>query len=80
MISIVNIGPFDDPNPLGEREYEVRINGEVICTFKHTRMDGLAECLRRASKAVAAKQWENTHEVIVGDNYYILKAKDGEVF
>lgn len=52
MIAIVNMGPHDDPDPLGERTYEVRINSEVIATFKHKRGDGLAKCLHRAGEAV----------------------------
>lgn len=59
MIAIVNIGPFDDPDPTGERAYEVRINREVITTFRHHRGDGLATCLKKASKAVkkADNRW-----------------------
>ena len=30
MIAIVNVGPHDDPDPTGWRNYEVRINHEVI--------------------------------------------------
>lgn len=56
MIAIVNIGPFDDPDPLGLRRYEVRINDQVLAEFSHRRGDGLAECLRRASYAVATKR------------------------
>ena len=52
MIAIVNIGGGDESNPLGERAYEVRINREVIATFKHKRSDGLGACLLAASKAV----------------------------
>jgi hypothetical protein len=57
MIQIVNIGPHDDPNPLGERTYEVRINNEVITTFRHERKKGLGMCLLEASKAVEQKKW-----------------------
>lgn len=56
MIAIVNVGPVDDPDHWGERTYEVRINHEVITTFKHRRRDGLARCLLRASLAVAGVQ------------------------
>jgi len=45
-VAIVNIGSDGD-----EHVYEVRINRRVLFTFKHTREDGLAECLRRASVA-----------------------------
>ena len=52
MIAIVNIGPHDDPDPTGWRHYEVRINREVIATFRHKRDHGLARCLRMAAAAV----------------------------
>ena len=52
MIAIVNVGPHDDPDALGVRTYEVRINADVICTFRHRRSDGLGRCLLEASKAV----------------------------
>lgn len=52
MIAIVNVGPHDDPDPTGWRNYEVRINREVIATFRHKREHGLARCLRLASEAV----------------------------
>ena len=52
MIAIVNIGPHDDPDPTGWRNYEVRINHEVIATFKHKREHGLSQCLRMAAAAV----------------------------
>ena len=56
MIAIVNIGPHDDPDPTGWRNYEVRINHEVIATFRHKRERGLARCLQAASDAVLEKQ------------------------
>ena len=52
MIAIVNVGPHDDPGPTGWRNYEVRINHEVIATFQHKREHGLARCLRMAAAAV----------------------------
>ena len=52
MIAIVNVGPHDDPDPTGWRNYEVRINREVIATFRHKREHGLARCLRMAAAAV----------------------------
>ena len=52
MIAIVNVGPHDDPDPAGWRNYEVRINHEVIATFKHKREHGLARCLKVAANAV----------------------------
>ena len=52
MIAIINVGPHDDPDPAGWRNYEVRINHEVIATFRHRREHGLARCLRMAAAAV----------------------------
>lgn len=52
MVAIVNIGPHYDPDPTGWRNYEVRINHEVIATFRHRREHGLARCLRMAAAAV----------------------------
>jgi len=58
MIAIVNIGGGDPEDLMGTREYEVRINREVIATFSHKRGDGLAVCLAKASCAVEAKKWK----------------------
>ena len=52
MIAIVNVGPYNSPDPGGVRNYEVRINREVVAKFKHRRSDGLAVCLRHAAGAV----------------------------
>jgi hypothetical protein len=57
MIAIVNIGPFDDVDAGGIREYEVRINSAVITRFRHKRSDGLAVCLYKASEAVRNKDY-----------------------
>lgn len=56
MITIVNVGPHDG-NLLGERNYEVRINSELVATFRHKRSEGLGRCLLEASKAVERKHW-----------------------
>ena len=64
MITIVNIGPHHDPNLLGERTYEVRINRKVITTFKHKRGDGLGACLLAASKAVERQKWMEAESII----------------
>ena len=56
MIAIVNIGPHDDPDPTGWRNYEVRINHEVIATFRHKREHGLSRCLRMAAAAVVNRR------------------------
>jgi hypothetical protein len=52
MIEIVNVGPFDDPDPMGLRNYEVRLNGKVYSKFQHSRADGLAKCLIAAAESV----------------------------
>lgn len=52
MVAIVNIGPHDDLDLSCWRNYEVRINHEVITTFRHNREHGLARCLRMAAAAV----------------------------
>lgn len=64
MIAIVNIGPHDDPNPLGVRTYEVRINSDVVASFQHARGDGLGRCLLEASKAVERKKWEDASRLL----------------
>ena len=55
MIAIVNVGPHDD-DPGGWRNYEVRINQDVICTYQHKRSEGLARCLERAAEAVKSNE------------------------
>jgi len=57
VIAVVNMGPHDDPDRLGWRTYEVRINATVVCTFRHRRADGLGRCLLAASKAVERQRW-----------------------
>ena len=64
MIAIVNVGPHDDPDKLGVRTYEVRINANVVCTFKHRRADGLGMCLLKASKAVERQKWEQASRIL----------------
>ena len=56
MVAIVNIGPHDDLDLSGWRNYEVRINHEVIAKFRHKREHGLARCLRMAAAAVEARR------------------------
>jgi hypothetical protein len=68
MIAVVNIGGGDESNPLGERNYEVRINHEVITTFKHKRSDGLGACLLEASKAVERSKWNAVEKLIQNFN------------
>ena len=66
MIAIVNIGPHDDPDPTGWRNYEVRINREVIATFRHKRDHGLARCLRMAAAAVEGRAGEKVASIFWG--------------
>lgn len=54
MIAIVNVDP--NPRTIGEHDYEVRINRQVICRFKHIREQGLATCLEKAAEAVRDDQ------------------------
>ena len=61
MIAIVNVGPHDDPDPTGYRNYEVRINHEVIATFRHRREHGLVRCLRLAAEAALEKQMDELY-------------------
>ena len=64
MIAIVNVSPDDAPNE-GENKYEVRINSQVICEFKHDRkVDGLAQCLRDAADAVEKARATETIDAI----------------
>ncbi|MFZ2403700.1 MAG: hypothetical protein WAW41_01085 [Methylobacter sp.] len=50
MISIVNVSKR--LRPVGVHDYELRINGRLIAKFQHAREEGLAECLKKAAKAV----------------------------
>ncbi len=52
MIAIVNTATFDGEDTI----YNLQINRDLLCTFKHRRDDGLAVCLERAAKA--AKEYE----------------------
>lgn len=57
MIAIVNVqncGPYC--NGTEPHKYEVRINDEVITTFKHNREEGLSVCLSKAAHAVLLKE------------------------
>lgn len=64
MIAIVNMGPHDPKDPLGWRTYEVRINADVVTTFRHKRSDGLGKCLLEASKAVERQKWETAARIL----------------
>ena len=65
MISIVNIGPHNQNDPMGERTYSVRINSEEVVRFRHKRADGLGACLLAASKAVEAEKWEKADKLLM---------------
>lgn len=68
MISIINIencGP--ECNHLGYHTYEVRINQEVIATFRHKRIDGLEKCLRKAADAVEVVKLREIEIYLTGD-------------
>lgn len=51
MIAIINKGPHNKDDPMGERTYHLMINNVLICEFKHVRGDGLSTCLRKAADA-----------------------------
>lgn len=57
MIAIVNRGPHNSEDPMGERTYTLAVNGDVLFEFKHRRSDGLAVCLQKAANA--AKGMDN---------------------
>lgn len=59
MIAIVNMGGGNPKDIQGIRNYEVRINRDVIATFQHRRSDGLGVCLQKASKSVEKQKWES---------------------
>lgn len=50
MIGIYNRGKLDESSDLWR--YEVYINKELICSFKHNRAEGLSTCLHEAGDAV----------------------------
>lgn len=52
-IEIRNVTP--DRLPRDEHEYVLSINGNEMVRFSHTRIDGLAECLRAAAREVDRK-------------------------
>lgn len=65
-IVIINVSPDDAPD-IGANQYEVRINGRVICQFEHDRApDGLAACLRDAADAVDAKRSLRLEQFVSG--------------
>lgn len=63
MIAIVNT-KIDEKNPMAWAEYEVRINRDVIATFRHERRNGLAQCLIAAAKAVEQAKWRDVERLL----------------
>lgn len=55
MIAIVNVSK--EPKAIGWQDYEVRINAQVVATFRHKREEGLTKCLQEAAKAVEKEKW-----------------------
>jgi hypothetical protein len=56
----------------GLQEYEVKINNEFICKFKHKASDGLAKCLELAGLAVERAEKERKGK-IANDVLVVLK-------
>lgn len=52
MIRIVNKGPVIAGSDTDLCNYDVLINEDLICSFRHRRSEGLSACLRLASDAV----------------------------
>jgi hypothetical protein len=48
----------------GKTVYQVQINDDLICRFKHKRSDGLGICLLEASKAVERAKWKDAQKLI----------------
>lgn len=63
MIAIVNISK-EDVSPFGINQYELRINNDVICKFKHDRSKGLSDCLYQAWKAYEKHKFEKAHKLL----------------
>ena len=53
MIKIIN----DGGDPHGICEYRIQVEDMHICRFKHNRLDGLADCLKKAAEAVELSEW-----------------------
>lgn len=53
MISITNEGG----NKQGICTYRVQVGNQHICKFEHNRLDGLADCLQKATDAVELTEW-----------------------
>jgi len=72
MIAIVNVSK--KLRATGWHDYEVRVNREVICKFRHKREDGLAVCLEIASKTAKTAPRFNEKEKVAAS--YVLGEKN----
>ena len=73
-IIIQNLGAVDEisaDDPMGERQYVIKINSNVIVYYTHSRKDGLAECLRKAATAIET----NKNNLMMNSIDYFLKNK-----
>jgi hypothetical protein len=61
MITIQNVSKV--LKQFGMQDYEIRINGNLIATFKHKREDGLGRALFEASKAVERPKLSNVKSI-----------------
>ena len=50
-------------NHLGECDYTITHNGELLTTFTHNRTDDLPELFRKAAIAVNIGRWEKTQNL-----------------
>jgi hypothetical protein len=55
-MSILIHNDGSNPSTIGVHGYNIFINHKFIASFKHTREEGLATCLRKAADAVAATE------------------------
>lgn len=62
-IIIQNVSELSEDGK-GLHKYHVYINKQFICEFWHTREDGLAECLIKASKAVELQKIANIAKLL----------------
>ncbi len=46
-----------DEDAHGPDTYTVSLRSQLICRFKHDRLDGLADCLKKAADAVELSEW-----------------------
>lgn len=53
MIKIINEGGDKE----GVCNYRIQVNNQHICKFEHNRLDGLADCLQKATDAVELSEW-----------------------